>query len=399
MRWRITLAALAEVAVALAIPASASALAPPEVFLRDLDAAGNPASDWVPASGATVRSVSRYAIGVRLQPSPRPNAEQRHLVRITASPDGAPDESKVVSRSLCFPVTGTPGTIVPLEDQAVYEGNGAYALSVTASTGTDASSACQSGLTTTAGFTVAPATTTARFFGLLLLIDPLNRALSQGVSTTVPLGTNEVEAVCAQRSAVQPDGSLAGAALTRGDTFGGGIKNGVANLGLDRVFRRAPPGSYRCVAHARGSTGSEATAWAPWSAPTPARDVKTGFFDFAIGASRLLHARGPVYRLRTRVSTRESAGSVLTLRFHVSGRRGGQRLRIRIPRSGIIDVRLRGPSVPPGGGVVMNLSASFPGNRRVAPRPEHPALGFEIERGFLGPATIQFRSPCSPRRC
>lgn len=399
MRWRIPLGALAGVALAFAVPASAAALAPPEVFLRDLDAAGNPASGWVPASGAVMRSVSRYGIGVRLQPAARPGNEQRHLVSVTASPDGAPDQSKVVSRTLCFPVTGTPGTIVPLEDQAVYEGNGAYTLSVTASTGTDASSACRSGLTTTAGFTSAPATTTARFYGLLLLIDPLNRALSQGVSATVPVGTNEAEVVCAQRSAVQPDGSLAGAALTRGDTFGGGIKNGVANVGLDRVFRQAPPGNYRCVAHARGSTGSEATAWAPWSAPTPARDVKTGFFDFAIGASRLLDARGPVYRLRTRVYTRESAGSVLTLRFHVRGRRGGQRLRVRIPRSGIIDVRLRGPSVPPRGGAVVDLSAGFPGNRRVAPRSAHPALGFVIERGFSGPATMQFRTPCLPRRC
>jgi hypothetical protein len=390
---------LAAVSAALLLAAApAQALAPPEVFLRDLDAAGNPASGWVPANGAVMRSVSMYGIGVRLQATARPGNEQRHVVVVTASPDGAPDQSKVFR--LCFPVTGTPGTIVALEDQSViYEGNGAYALSVTASTGTDASSACQSGLTTTAGFTVAPAVTTARFYGLLLLIDPLGRDLSQGVSTTVPLGTNEVEVVCAQRSTVRPDGSLAGAPLTRGDTFGGGIRNGVANLGLDRLFRRAPPGNYRCVAHARGTTGSAATAWAPWSAPTAARDVKTGFFDFAIGASRLLDVRGPVYRLRTRVYTRESAGTVLALRFHVRGRRGGQRLRVRIPRSGIIDVRLRGPMVPPGAAVGVSLSTRFPGNRRVAPRPEHAALGFVIEGGFDQPATIRFPEPCAPRRC
>lgn len=391
---------VAVVAAAVTIDAApAQALTPPEVYLRDLDAAGSAASDWVPANGAVMRSVSRYGIGVRLQNAGTTGNRQRHLVRITASPDGAPDESKVTT-NLCLPVSGATGTIVALEDQSViYEGNGAYALSVTASTGPDASTACQSGLTTTAGFTAAPAATTARFYGLLLLIDPLDRELSRGVSTTVPLGTNEVEVVCAQRSAVQPDGSLAGSPVTRGGTFGGGIRNGVANLELDRVFRRAPPGSYRCVAHARGTTGSAATAWAPWSAPTPARDVKTGFFDFAIGASRLLDVRGPVFRLRTRVYTRESAGTVLRLRFHVRGRGGGQRLRVRVPRSGIIDVRLRGPSIPPGAAVGMSLSTRFPGNRRVAPRPEHAALGFVVERNFVGPATIRFAEPCAPRRC
>jgi hypothetical protein len=161
-------AALFSAPPAQALPAQA--LSAPAVFLKQLDESNMPIGDWIPLAGAKLHSLGGYEVGVGLQDTGLPGNRQRILVQMTSVPDGHPDQSEIFS--LCFPQSGTAGQIADTTERVSYEGDGTYSLSVTVSTGPDASTDCTTGATTTGSFT-ASAPTTVAFLGHLVIADPI----------------------------------------------------------------------------------------------------------------------------------------------------------------------------------------------------------------------------------
>jgi hypothetical protein len=99
------------IALLLAAPA-APALSAPEVFLQEEDESNQPVGNWIPLTGASMHSVNRYLVGVRLQDTGQPGNTQRINVLVNSVPSGPPTQPDVYS-SICPEVTRTAGQIVP----------------------------------------------------------------------------------------------------------------------------------------------------------------------------------------------------------------------------------------------------------------------------------------------
>jgi hypothetical protein len=134
LRKRLLAAAGALFAALLAVPA-AQALSAPEVFPQEEDASNQPVGNWIPLSGASMHSVNRYLIGVRLQDTGQPGNTQRINVLVNSVPSGSPKQPDVYSL-ICPEVTGTAGQIVPASqngpEDVRYQGDGTYSISVAA---------------------------------------------------------------------------------------------------------------------------------------------------------------------------------------------------------------------------------------------------------------------------
>jgi hypothetical protein len=134
LRKRLAAAAGVLFAALLTAPA-AQALSAPEVFLREANASNQPVGNWIPLSGASMHSVNRYLIGVRLQDTGQPGNTQRINVRVNSVPSGSPNQPDVYTL-ICPEVTGTAGQIVPTSQNGPADvrnqGDGTYSISVTA---------------------------------------------------------------------------------------------------------------------------------------------------------------------------------------------------------------------------------------------------------------------------
>jgi len=267
---------------ALLFTPSARALSPPEVYLQELDASDVPAGGWVPLAGARMRSVNGYEIGVKLQDTGQPGNRQRILVRVTSVPDGHPDQREIYS--LCFSRSGAAGEIAKLDQRVRYEGDGGYALAVTASTGSDASANCAVGPTTTGSFT-ANARTTASFVGRLLFLDWRERHPFSGLRILPPPGSGGTDVRCARDPRPAPDGSLTGSRVV--DKRAAGAAFSPVRVDAESLFRAV--GRWACVA--RGAGGGVIPG--PWSAPTATQVVQMGFYGPARGCAWWIRAGRP----------------------------------------------------------------------------------------------------------
>lgn len=389
MPSRVPLAAAAALIAALVLSPSAQALSAPEVYLQELDASDVPAGGWVPLAGARMRSVNGYEIGVKLQDSGQPGNRQRFLVRVTSVPDGRPDQREIYS--LCFSQSGAAGQIVRPDERVRYEGDGAYSLAVTVSTGPDASANCAAGPTTAGSFT-ASAPATARFVGRLLFLDPASRHRFSGLRIVPPFGAGGTEVLCARDPRPAAGGALTGSRVV--SRRAGGAAFSPISLDAESLFRVT--GRWACVA--RGIGGGIMAG--PWSAPTATQTVKKGFYGPDRGAARLSDARGPTYRLTERLDPL-SAGGVLTVTFRRSDRRARPvRVRTRIRRGGLASIRFRLPRLGAGQTIAaFGVSLSFAGTRYVAARRSFLDLALVATRAPGGRVGIQFPPPCAPRRC
>jgi len=381
--------ALSALIAALFSAAPAQALSPPEVFLKEVDESNMPIGDWTALAGAKMHSVNGYEVGVKLQDTGQPGNRQRILVQMTSVPDGHPDQANIFS--LCFPQSGTAGQIADTTERVSYEGEGAYSLSVTVSTGTDASTNCTAGATTSGSFT-ASAPTTVAFLGHLLIHDPSEHPRFGGLQIFPPLGAGGTDVLCARDPLTQPDGSLTGSLVTSERATG--AQESPSRLGAEGLLTQT--GRWACVA--RGVGGGVIPG--PWSAPTATEVVQTGFYA-AFGNMRLTDVRGPKYRFTDHVIPPQAAGGI----FHVVIRRFGRRskpirLRTRIGRGGKLSLGFRLPPITATGPPVRFLgSISFDGTQFAAARSSFFAFVIVATPTGHGRASIQFPPPCQPRRC
>ena len=117
------------IAALLAAP-PAEAFSAPDVFLKEAAASNQPMGNWIALAGASMHSVNRYEVGVRVQDTGQPGNQQRFLVQVNAVPGGAPPNQPDVY-SICPIVTGAAGQIVDLQEDVRYQGDGPYSITVT----------------------------------------------------------------------------------------------------------------------------------------------------------------------------------------------------------------------------------------------------------------------------
>ena len=281
-------------------PASAAALDPPTLFVRDLDLSGEPAGDWQPLDGAAMHSIYGSQLGLQLQVTDRPGNDQRLLAEVTSVPDGQPNQTDVYS--LCLRFTGTPGTISPVEGYVHYEGDGAYGIRGTATTGTDIGTGCGNGPVATGTYEVS--TSSSIVTSGTPLLYPLDPDLPfAGASTTVPLGASRAEVTCARDAGVGADGSLTGSVIDRSE--------GLPPASFSDAQLYSEPGYWQCVV--RGSYGPDQVS--PWSAPTPRTLVQAAYRGLSKPFT-MPDRTGPSYRFTSVVYPFATAAKV-TLKAEV----------------------------------------------------------------------------------
>jgi hypothetical protein len=343
----------------------------PAVFARDLDSAGMPVGEWQPLVGAKLASVNGEQLGYRLQASGQPGNSQRVLAHVISVPDGHPDQRDVYG--LCFPKSGAPGTIIPLDSFTHYEGDGSYVLTFTASTGTDAATGCTAGPTTEGAFTVSTQATILAIGQPLL--NPL--VLTQpfaGVEVTSPVGANISKVLCARDASVNPDGSLSGSLV---HTVQGSPNTRYSGYG--ELYPE--PGYWQCV-----SRGESESAGA-WTAPTPRTLVQQDYRGL-FGPYHLLNHTGPTYHLTavTYPAALAAGGTVALTAAVVSGctretvktrRRGSRTFSSRVDSRGRVSFRMRLASPRPGKKTVLLLTSRLTGATFVRPESVQD-LGFAL---------------------
>lgn len=367
----------------LALPAATPA--PPQVFLRELDASDQPSGRWLPLAGARMHSVAGYAIGVRLQRS-----AERVNVRVLSVPDGHPDQKEVYP-SLCYVLTGSPGQIVVPQDRVLYEGDGTYRLAVTVTPrGEDLTTGCDAGPTATGSFT-AHAPTRARFVGRMVIADPSPHHAFGGLVMDAALGSSETDIRCARDPRPAPDGTLRGSLVI--DRQGTGSQERPVRIDAAGFFPTV--GRWACVARSAGG----GVVPGPWSAPTPAENVQKGFYQLH-GALRLLDARGSSVRLTDRLYP-ETAGGVLVVVFRRVGKAAPPvQVRTRIGSGGLAALRFRLPPVARDGPPAFFVGiVAFGGTSFVAARSPFRAIFLEADPGPGGRVGVRFTPPCAPRSC
>lgn len=191
------------------------------------------------------------------------------------------------------PRTCTSSTI-PLD--LAYQGNGAYAVSVTTYTNT----ACTAG--------AKAATYQVAINAGVALTAPSGPVLTRRPNSPSPVqyqvpvalnpGALSHDIRVALGGVLAPDGSISGPSrqvLADSTT-------GTAGVSFDR------PGTYLMVARAEGFTGAAGQFFSPWS---PSIQIRTlAPFDFKIGSPSFPDSRGPRYKLRVELQERTARGKV-----------------------------------------------------------------------------------------
>jgi hypothetical protein len=394
LRKRLAATTGALIAALLAAPA-AQALSAPEVFLQEEDPSNQPVGNWIPLSGASMHSVNRYLVGVRIQDTGQPGNTQRINVRVNSVPSGSPTQPDVYS-SICPEVTGALGQIVPASqngpEDVRYQGDGTYSISVTATPAAsgDIGTNCGSGPTTTGTFT-ASAPTEIQFVGHMVTADPNPRAPFGGILVSPAFGAGGTDILCARDPRPAPDGTLTGSLIVH--QGGDGYETPHWKMHAGTLFEQ--PGSYACVARSIG--GGEQPG--PWSAPTPTEDVQTGFYTQP-RTWRLLKSSARMYKLTGRISSPLSAGGSLSVAIkRLDKHERVVHLRTRVGVGGAVSLKFR---LPPSAYVAypptFAMSFSFGGTRFVALRSLFAAFGFRLVPQQVG-NQLQFVGACHPLRC
>src|SRR3954464_10744913 len=114
MRRLVAAGAVLIAATLLAVgPSAAAAYSTPDLRLRELDPGDQPVGPWLPLPGATLHSANGYELGVVLE-----NSGEHVLVEVTSVPAGASAaDQREVYPTLCFEQSGTPGSVVDLDQR------------------------------------------------------------------------------------------------------------------------------------------------------------------------------------------------------------------------------------------------------------------------------------------
>jgi hypothetical protein len=337
------LAAAAGLLMSLVLAAPAAAFTAPELFVRQQKwDTHEETGTWFPlASAPAVDYLGGYQIGYRLQDSAEPNELQRVALTIAGVPDGAPTQPANAS-PYCVTQVGTVGDIVPAGPELQFEGNGSYSVKVSIGEASGGSSGCLSGPSTTGSFSVGVRVTPVLAgTPLTFRASPLAGDPFVGVQVAAAPPGGQADVRCALDGALQPDGSITGAAIVPDPAS-------THPSVVESVFTR--PGAWACFA--RGAAegrddNNETTLFStPWSGPL-AVEVRTDFrrrtgsvarrsagrprFSFAAEWPAL--ARGGRARLTvSRVTGCRGREPRLRRVASVRGRFGAKRLRIAIRR-------------------------------------------------------------------
>ena len=298
--------ALLGVVTALAMGASvAVAYSTPDLRLRELDVSDQPVGDWLPLDGASLRSANGYELGVVLEKS-----GEHVLVEVTSVPPGASvEDQREVYPTLCLAQTGTPGTVVDLDERIRYAGNGAYGVRMTVSDARDATTGCTTANATSgSGTFTVNAQTAVRRIGIRPLVLNTLRAKQPfgGWAIDPPPLAGFPELVCATDAVRQSDGSLTGGVTktipadkdprVRGEPF-------VAS------YEDLPqPGVWSCVGHQFQGGG---LVRPPWSAPTPPELIREVWYG--LDKQTVADATGPRFAMAA-ITDAYNAGATVKLR-------------------------------------------------------------------------------------
>jgi hypothetical protein len=151
-----SLASVAVLAASLALAAPASALTPPELYVRMQPVHDStPASDWIPlASAPALNYLGGYQIGYKVQDSGEPFNRQDLLMQVTGAPDGSPTQPDNAGAT-CDTTGGTTGEIVTAGFPLQFEGDGTYTVKVSIGVVTGDDDDCvASGQSTSGSFSV-----------------------------------------------------------------------------------------------------------------------------------------------------------------------------------------------------------------------------------------------------
>jgi hypothetical protein len=276
MRRLAATAALLVTALA-ASATSAAAYSTPELRLRELDPGDQQVGEWRPLADATLHSANGYELGIVLEKS-----GEHVLVEVTAVPAGASIADQREVYSLCFQQTGTPGTVIDLDERIRYAGNGSYGVRMTVSDAQDASTGCTTANATSGSGTFSvDAQTGLRRIGISPLV--LNTLVAHpqfaGWAIDPPDFGGFPELTCATDAALQPDGSITGPVMrtipSRRDHRAPGEAHTVSYQELPR------PGVWTCVARQAQGGGLVRPPWSPPTEPELVREVWYGLQDLA----------------------------------------------------------------------------------------------------------------------
>jgi hypothetical protein len=152
-----SLAALAGLLTGLALAAPASALAPPELYVRMQPVHDTePASDWIPlASAPALDYLGGYQIGYKVQAVTGDSLNRQDLLmQVTGAPDGTPTQPDNAG-AVCDTTGGAIGEIVPAGFPVQFEGDGTYTVKVSIGDVTGDDDDCiTSGQSTSGSFSV-----------------------------------------------------------------------------------------------------------------------------------------------------------------------------------------------------------------------------------------------------
>jgi hypothetical protein len=243
----------------LAAAAPATAFTPPELYVRlQPTDSHEPARDWIPLAAAPqLDYIGGFQIGYRLQPTGTATNFQAAALSIVAVPDGQPTQPRNLP-PYCVGQAGAAGTITPVGSELQFEGDGRYSFSV--SVGPDTGTACLSGPTTSASFTVdvhvAPEKVGDPF---AFRATPLPGSGFVGLRAARPPG-GLADHSCALDATINPDGSVAGRKV---------VPDGEPPRETVTTFPE--PGVWTCVTRGvvEGVDETFEPAWfgTPWSAP------------------------------------------------------------------------------------------------------------------------------------
>jgi len=308
------LAFAAGILAGLAGAAPAAAFEPPELFVRMQPwDTHEPVGDWMPlASAPSLAYVGGYEIGYRLQASGEPNQLQRVALRIAGVPDGQPSQPYNAT-PFCVTRIGTPGDIVAAGPELQFEGDGAYAVTVSVGPSAGGGSGCLSGPSTTAGFGVVARAAPAVVGSPLSFRATPSAAPFNGVRAPDPPG-GLADIRCALDAAVQPDGSVTGRVTVPSEDLD------QAHPSLDeRSFPR--PGVWTCVARATAEGVDDEFArtlyGGSWSAPVTF-DVRS---DFRRRSGRIARTRAkrPRFTFTAEWPAQAAGGRVTITLYRVTG--------------------------------------------------------------------------------
>jgi hypothetical protein len=290
----------------LAVSASAAAAySTPELRLRELDVGDQPVGPWLTLDGASLLSANGFELGVVLEKS-----GEHVLVEVTSVPPGASiEDQREVYPTLCLSQTGTPGTVIDLDQRIRYAGNGSYGVRMTVSDARDASTGCTTANAASgSGTFTVNAQTKVRRIGIRPLVLNTLRAKQKfgGWAIDPPAFGGFPELVCATDAVRQPDGSLTGP-VTK--TIPAGKDPRVRGEPFVASYEELPqPGLWTCEGLQFQGGG---LVRPPWSAPTPPELIREVWYGLekhalpdAIGPRVTLTARTDAYKAGATVKLR-----------------------------------------------------------------------------------------------